>query len=139
SVVALMSSAGSATDLAARAARCALTMRASLPNAAMAIATGRAVVHRDHLPVGEVIDTAARLLADRARGIRIDEVTAGLLDPRFDVVGRDLLGERAEADPARRLLRRPTPCVGRERALAILHALGDERIEGPAPRAVLLV
>ncbi len=141
SVVAVLSTAGSATDLAARAARCALTMRATLPEATMAIATGRAVVTADRFPVGDIIDAAAALLAEGDSGIRIDETTAGLLDPRFEVAGRKLVGEREDAEPARRLLGRPTPCVGRDREIAVLDALLDECLDEDEPqaRAALLV
>ncbi len=56
----------------------------------------------------------------------IDELTAGLLDPRF-VIGGDerglaLSGERDLADAGRSLLGRPSPCVGRDAELERLRA-----------------
>src|SRR5262249_54303734 len=137
-----------ATDQAARAARCALAMSAIAGHRPMAIAMGRAE-SGSRLPEGDVIDRASRLLADLARrpgdlpSIALDEVSAGLLDARFDVVehsetgGGDpdssaggpggkapreiahesqlrLRGERAVAHVARTLLGRPTSCVGRD-------------------------
>src|SRR5262249_3732027 len=106
-----------------------------VPDATMAIATGRAVVTAERFPVGDIIDAAAELLHETGEGIRIDETTAGLLDPRFEVAARRLLGEREEAEPGRRLLGRPTPCVGRDREIAVLEALLDECLDEDEPQA----
>jgi hypothetical protein len=143
SVVALMSSVGSATDLAARAALCALAMRARLgDDNAIALATGRAVMSSLKMPVGDVIDRAARML-EGGGGVAIDEITAGLLDARFrveEVGGRlRLTGEREPTETTRRLLGKPTPCVGRERELSLLAGVWGECIEEPGARAVVLV
>src|SRR5262249_9759200 len=144
SVVALLSSAGSATDLAARAAHCALALRARLAgDLGIALATGRAVMSSLRLPVGDIIDRAAGLLPDAAGKVRIDDVTARLLDPRFEVGGTsgrlELVGERDPTGSHRRLLGRPTPCVGRERELAVLDGLMAECTEEPGARAAILV
>ncbi len=106
-----------ATDQAAQAARCALAMRAFANGRAMAIAMGPAD-STSKLPEGDVIDRASRLLSHAAQGpgglppIALDEVSAGLLDARFDVVEREaglvLCGERALAQGQRTLLGRPT-------------------------------
>ncbi|HWL89246.1 MAG TPA: serine/threonine-protein kinase, partial [Polyangiaceae bacterium] len=128
---------GNATDQAARAARCALALRASLPQVPMALATGR----RDlsgQAPMDEAIERAAHLL-DRERDrpaesriarpgitarprvapIRIDDVTAALLDARFEVAGadddRELHGERDPFTRTRTFLGRPAPFIGRDR------------------------
>jgi tetratricopeptide (TPR) repeat protein len=154
---------GVATDLAAQAGRCALAVRALRPELTLAVATGRGVVQSDRLPVGEAIDRAARLLRlaaldettrsldsqpdvrPRQRpvlGIRIDEVTAGLLDARFDVggdqAGLELRAEREQVDGARTLLGRPTPCVSREAELGTLEAVYAAAAEEPEARAVLV-
>ncbi|HSK05016.1 MAG TPA: serine/threonine-protein kinase, partial [Kofleriaceae bacterium] len=112
-----------ATDQAAQAARCALAMRALVKGRPIAIAMGRTESARN-LPEGDVLDRASQLLADARRapgdppGIALDEVCAGLLDARFDVVEREaglvLHGERPLAQGARTLLGRPTSCVGRD-------------------------
>src|SRR5262249_25296074 len=74
--------------------------------------------------------------------IRIDELTAGLLDVRFEVGGDEagllLLCERESLEGTRRLLGRATPFVGRERELS--HVLGalEECFADDAPRAVLV-
>jgi hypothetical protein len=136
SAVATLAGRGSATDQAAQAARCALAMRRILPDTAMVLATGRGVLE-GRLPVGDVIDRAISLWRAQvpARGgpagntpprgrprvvagaygpIHLDEVTRGLLDARFEVLGLELHGERAAAEAeTRRLLGKVTPCVGR--------------------------
>jgi tetratricopeptide (TPR) repeat protein len=145
SVIAVLSARGVATDQAARAARCALVMRGALPFAPMVLATGRGVLD-GKLPVGEVIDTAAALLRAAAPGhahVLVDEVTAGLLHERFDIVAeggaRELRGVRdAAEEPSRMLLGKPTPCVGRDREIATLEGLLGECVEEPVARAVLV-
>jgi len=145
SVVALLSSAGSATDLAARAAHCALAMRGRLTSdLGIALATGRAVMSSLRLPIGDIIDRAAALLGGAGRHVRIDEVTAGLLDTRFEVAaasgGRlELIGVGDSTGSQRRLLGKPTLCVGREREIAVLEGLMAEAIEEPGARAAVLI
>jgi len=134
---------GSATDEAFRAARCAIAIRKLLPDARMALATGRARVG-ERLPVGEVIDRAAALLGSSSDAeVRVDEVTAGLLDARFDLGGDarglSLRGERPAIAASRKLLGRDTPCVGRERELALLSGTYAECVEESVARAVVVV
>jgi hypothetical protein len=121
-VVATLAGAGAATDQAASAARSALALRAALPDRAIALATGRGVVSA-RSPVGEVIDRAARMLA-LGGPIRIDEITAGLLDPRFEVSGDEqgllLAGELSEVEAPRALLGRPAPFFGRDAEIALV-------------------
>jgi eukaryotic-like serine/threonine-protein kinase len=144
------SSAHSATDLAAQAARCALSLLARLPDVPLALATGRGRYAEGRWPVGEAIDRAARLLhgmgsREPVAAVRIDEVTAGLLDVRFDVRGGaiagelELRGERDLAEGARTLLGKPTPCVGREREIAALVGLFEQCVAEPVARAALVV
>jgi len=139
---------GSATDQAARAARCALVLRNYYPQAPMVLATGRRV-SPERVPVGEVVDRAAALLRGRRgesmptpRPIALDEATAGLLDLRFDVRGDgsalELHGEREIVEAARTLLGKQSPCIGREREIDVLMGLLEECIGEPVARAVLL-
>ncbi|MDC0742502.1 serine/threonine-protein kinase [Polyangium mundeleinium] len=148
--------AGEPTDRAARAARAALRLRAILPDAAIALATGRAEASA-RLPVGEVVDRVAALLeretpalqdgqrgpGGEVLGIRIDDVTRALLDARFDVTslpdGHRLVVERTSGEAARTLLGRPSPFVGRDRELRMVRDLVDAAIEEERPSAVLLV
>src|SRR6185437_11254730 len=92
-----MTSAGTATDLAARAARCALGVRELVPGAPISIVAGRGVASR--LPVGEMIDRAVRLLDPEGGAIVVDDVMGGLLALRFELTaraagGQVLCGER---------------------------------------------
>ncbi|WP_437307236.1 protein kinase domain-containing protein [Sorangium sp. So ce388] len=133
-----------ATDLAARAARCALALHAICPSRPMAVATGRSEVSGAGL-VGGAIDRAARLVARRGPGaqqILLDDVTAGLLDARFEVAageaGPELQREREVIVEARALLGKRTACVGRARELSMLEGLLSECVDEPVARAVLV-
>ncbi|WP_437318403.1 serine/threonine-protein kinase [Sorangium sp. So ce385] len=151
---------GVATDQSAQAARCALMLRAAGGGRPVALTTGRVEV-TGGLPAGDLIDRAARMLAPmmlaqpgpalpgalppaagRGAPIAIDEVTAGLLDARFEVAeteaGLWLLGEEPLARGARVLLGRPTACVGRDWEIATLEGLLARCIEEPRARAVLV-
>ncbi|HEX8108177.1 MAG TPA: serine/threonine-protein kinase, partial [Kofleriaceae bacterium] len=137
-----------ATDQAVQAARCALAMSALARHRPLAIAMGR-TESGSRLPEEDVIGRASRLLAHIARRpgdlprIALDEVSAGLLDARFDVVDHDsqprLRGERAVMHGARTLLGRPTSCVGRDWELGALAGILDECIEEPAARVALVI
>jgi hypothetical protein len=137
-----------ATDQAAQAARCALALRGLAGGRPLPGAVGRAESTRQ-LPEGELIDRASQLLAltPRASGglppIALDDVSAGLLDARFDVIedeaGLWLCGERAVMQGARTLLGRPTSCVGRDWELGALTGILDECIDESEPRVVLVV
>jgi tRNA A-37 threonylcarbamoyl transferase component Bud32/tetratricopeptide (TPR) repeat protein len=148
SLVATLLGAGDATDHAAHAARFALALREMMPDAPIVLATGRGVV-TGKFPVGEVLDRASRLLLDctppdgsRTGPVQLDDVTAALLDLRFEVVENggvtELRGSRESHDVARSVLGRPTSCVGRERDLRTLEATFDECVDESAARVVLL-
>ncbi|MCL4223230.1 MAG: protein kinase [Myxococcales bacterium] len=133
----------SATDLVARAARCALDAR-RVCDGALALASGRGTVGT--VPVGDAIDRAATLLrravsgTEPLRPVAIDEVTAALLGPRFAVDGvplPSLVGERAD-DGVRVILGRRTPTVGRERELTMLLQACTDAADEPAARAVVV-
>jgi hypothetical protein len=139
----LLRSTGAATDLAARVARCALTLRERLPEARLAIATGQGVAAGAH-STGSVIDTGIELIRQEGlgEGIGVDDVTAGLLDGRF-VVRRAsgthaLVGEASSEDTTRLLLGRRAPLVGRDHELAVLERWFDATIRARGTRAVLV-
>jgi eukaryotic-like serine/threonine-protein kinase len=159
SVIAVLTGVGHATELAARAARCALALRAALPAATVTLASGLggALAPR---PVGQAIDRAVALLdeappgdalhrvparSDGHRGavIFVDRVTAGMLDARFDVLDIAntpvLRGEREALDGmVRPLLGRLTPCVGRSFELATLLSSFAECVTESIARAVVV-
>jgi hypothetical protein len=151
-----------ATDQAAQAARCALSIKQGTPAARVVLASGRGL-RAGGQPVGEAIDRGVRLMAGAGAstaivgGVRIDELSAGLLAGRFQFEGAGeaegkpapvrarrtsqglwLVSERRELEPERKLLGRATPLVGRDRELKALALALDEAIEEPAARAMLL-
>jgi len=135
---------GAPTDQATQVARCALKLKAMLPRASLAVSTGRGEMGRD-LPMGEVIDYAARLQAGEKGGsICLDSHTAGLLESRFEVSGREgtekkyLLFEKGVKEAPRTVLGKEMPCVGRDREIGTLEALFDECTGEPTARAVLV-
>ncbi len=163
-VVATLAGNESATDQAAQAARCALAMASALGHAHVVLATGRGVLGGP-LPVGFAIDRAVGLLrhfraqppapstnvvvttpsgapAATAR-VLIDEVTAGLLDVRFETRARgdvafELVQERVAQEAVRTLLGRPTPFVGRSREIGVLSAIYQACIDEPSAQCVLV-
>jgi tetratricopeptide (TPR) repeat protein len=145
SMVVTLSGRGAPTDQATAAAHCALVLRGALPDVAMSISTGRAVLF-GRLPVGDVIDRGAELLRGEMNGvIRLDEVTADLLGARFEIAGQEegslrrvLVGERQLGDRPRTVLGKTTDCVGRERELDLLEGTFDECAAEPVARAVLV-
>ncbi len=141
SYVVTVATTGGASEQVMQAARCALALKAIVPASPMVLATGRGVM-AGRWPVGEAIDRAVRLLGVTPHLVRLDEVTAGLLDTRFDVGGDDaglyLVGERDVVEVSRTLLGKPTPCVGRDRELGVLFGLYEECVSEPLARAVLL-
>ena len=145
SVLVVLPGAGVATDQAARAAECALRVRSVSPDVRVALATGRAEVGA-MVPVGDVIDRAVQLShVERAPlgrpAVRMDDVTAGLLDARFER-GVDaesaLLFGRTEDGDARTLLAKPMPCVGREAELATLEAVLAKCVGDGVAQAVVV-
>jgi tetratricopeptide (TPR) repeat protein len=134
-VVAMVTGAGSATDLAALAARCALGIRAALfEGDSVALVTGRGE-DRAQSTLGEVLERAASLLDTAAapEGVRIDPVTRALLDVRFEVTEQagmlGLAAEREIGTGARKLLGKPSPYVGRDRELRGLLQLVEASFE----------
>lgn len=141
-----------ATDLAAQAARLALSLRTILepmPSAfgaerSIALAMGR-VGSTERLLMDQAIDRAAKLcsLSSGAKPpILLDEVVAGLLDARFDVreseAGFVLRGERELAEGTRTLLGKATPCVGREKELRFIEGSFEECLGENAAQVVLV-
>ncbi|MGZ3456659.1 MAG: protein kinase domain-containing protein, partial [Polyangiales bacterium] len=140
-VLVTLRGAGSPSEQAARAVRCALAIAADNPTAPVVVSTGRMVVAGD-VQVGDVIDRATRVVLEGSRGVRIDAATADLLDEgRFDIRGdgafRVVVAEREEL-ANRTFLGRATPCVGRTRELAQLTASIDECIDDARAQVALI-
>ncbi len=143
----LLRGLANARDEAARAAACALAIVNEVPNVRVAVATGAAEV-TGRWAAGPVVDRAAALLDLTRTGatstaVRIDDVTEGLLDVRFHVEKTNgasiLVRVEAFAGDVRRVLGKPTPCVGRERELAFLESTCLEAVSDSTARAVLVL
>jgi eukaryotic-like serine/threonine-protein kinase len=137
---------GAATDQALVAARCALLFKERWPELVGVLVTGVGVLDARQ-PAGEVMDKAGRLLRGMTRAcssaVLLDEVTAGLLGPGFQLSRFDsdtflLHGERSVTDASRPLMGKPTPCVGREQELAFLEVTLTSCVEENSARAVLV-
>ncbi|MDC3959846.1 protein kinase domain-containing protein [Polyangium jinanense] len=158
-LVVVVTPAQSAVDLATQAARCALAVHAAWPTARVALTTGRGVM-KEKVLVGEAIERAFSRVAPgetppvdgemggppavSQSGIFLDELSAKLLESRFAITfsGQTpiLCEERViEVDESRLLMGRPTPCVGRERELALLVAAIEGSIEQAEPAGALVV
>ncbi len=129
-----------ATDLAIRAARCALAVRAVMPGAGVSLTTQHAVVE-GRRGAEALVDGAAAMR--RARQIHIDARTRELLPEHFEVVTGDgglvLVAERAQETVARTVLGRPTPFVGRQAVLRQLDAAVEGAFEDRTAHAMLVV
>ena len=136
-----LANADAATDLAARAARCALGLQHVLGDAAIAVVTGREILGAE-LHDTDLVHHALDLLESGAEPstVRIDELTSALLDCRFDVgdTGRALRGEQRESDRARLLLGEPTACIGRDQELDQLEMTFDQCAREHVASMVLL-
>jgi serine/threonine protein kinase len=134
---------GMLREQAAQIARCALVLKARIPNVVIAIATGRAALLAK-LPVGPLVDRLAGLATSEQAGvIRIDEVTARLLPARFRVEGavldRQLLSEDDRDEHPRELAGKVVPFLGRDREVAALRGLYRESVDEHIARSALVV
>jgi len=139
-----------ASDQVLLAARCALSIQERWPQVSIVLSTGRGQLGSQQ-PVGEVMDRAGRLLrqgeqlpASSPAHLLLDEVTAGLLGPGFELARLtsgvyQLRGEQLDADASRLLLGRPTTCVGREQELAMLELAFGSCVEDSSARALLVL
>jgi eukaryotic-like serine/threonine-protein kinase len=92
------------TDVASRAARCALALSAAAPGARIAVASGR-FAGEDSFPHALVEGALELTSVDPGGSIRVDDMTASLLDARFEVTrdgARLSLASAATPRPATR-------------------------------------
>ncbi len=113
-------------DMAERALRSGLLLKAQWPEALVAVATGRGRFPQK-MPMSEAVERATRLLTAAADSAYVltDDLTCRLVGTHLDI--RPLVdgvfavyGESDEVDRSRPLLGQPTPCVGRQPELALL-------------------
>ena len=143
-LVVIFESPSAPNEQALRAGACALAVRDAFPGARIALVTGRTATGRDESPATVVERAVSLLVGAGGDPIRVDTLTAAFLENRFEIGGRDealtLRGPVGEADgPPRTLLGRATPCIGREKELALLEATWRECLGEAVPRAVVVV
>lgn len=149
-IVASLVGRGAATDQAAQTARLGLAIRAAVPGHPLVLTTSRAVVDEER-PIGDAIERATTLLRRERRAreaealprrIRIDDLTAALLDRRFETRIEDdarvLVGVRESHEGGRTLLGKQTPFVGRRRELGMLSAAFEGVAADHVAQAVLV-
>jgi tetratricopeptide (TPR) repeat protein len=129
-----------ASDDAVRTARAAFAVRHALPEVALVLASSRSAGY-GHVALGALVDRAARDLASTPCGaIRIDGLTAGMLEARFEITGDSdalyLRPERDESEGGRARAR--SLWVGRDVELAYLEGIYGECTAEPIARAVLV-
>ena len=139
---------GTATDQAKLAAHSAMYVKGRWPESLTVLTTGLSV-RGAPLPVGQVMDRAGELLhllerqPEAASRVVLDGMTAQLLEPYFQFHPLEsgaflLLSEDPDVDQNRRLIGRPTPCVGREQDLAWLTLTYESCVEENVASAVLV-
>ena len=130
------------TEQVILAARCALAVLRHDRLAKLALCTGRMLL-AGHGRAGQLFERGALLLAEAPAGaITVDETSAALLEPSFDVLhgikGSQLVSERPVDEAPRRPHGRLTLFVGRERELERLALLFRECVEESTSRVVLV-
>lgn len=134
---------GATTDKATRAAQIALYIRQQIPSYHVVVGTGQGSLSARGM-MGTVIDRVSHHGQRRqheAPQVFVDQTTMGLLGEKFTLVPTDggavLHGQRTDDDVGL-LLGQRTPCVGRERELALLQGTFDEVQSESLPRVVIV-
>jgi tetratricopeptide (TPR) repeat protein len=149
---------GTPSDVATEAGRCALALRHIAPRVCFAVGTGRSsggrgtAAHPTRLEPGDqdalgdlIAETATMLSGCDPGSIRLDVITAGLLEGRFQI-GPDtadpsrqrLLFEKGLKEAPRTVLGKEIPCVGREREITNLLSYWAESSGEPVARAIIV-
>jgi len=135
----ILSNADAATDLAVRAARCALALQHG--GGPLVVVSGREVFGPG-LPESELLDRAVALLeATGGRAaVYVDELMAALLKNRFEIGRgeRRMRGELCEPDGRPLLAREPVAFVGREQEIEQLDTIFGQCTEERTASMVLL-
>ncbi|MET0342241.1 MAG: protein kinase [Polyangiales bacterium] len=134
-----------ADEQAVVAAQCALAVNQMLARRApIVVCTGRGQVGEQQ-PLGELFERGAALLASTPPGqVRVDDVSAALLDARFELAGDEQAGhtltrERSGGEAPRTVLGQTTAFVGRDRELTQISMIADECRDEKVARAVLVM
>lgn len=153
SLVIVVGKGASAKEQAATAARCALLLLERNPSAQVTLVTGRGVLGpRGGVPEGEVFARASALLRERAianatgshaTGIWIDEITASVLGPGYDIerAPNSIVLTGIDTDFAKDVhhsLGDGLSCIGRDREISQLLSSLDGVIEDERSAAVVM-
>ncbi len=129
---------GTVADRASVVAVVARAIVAAVPGVRVGLAAGVTKGSTARLPVGELLERAARLARGaQPGGVAVDTIVRDLLEARFEVHDQTLGGPWA--DRQRRVMGKIVPFVGREKDMALLEATVADAIEESAPRALLVV
>ncbi len=149
-MVTVLGATRSQGDEPIRAARAALLVTSSIPDARAVIAVGHAIATTDSSSrargsnlAAQALELAARQLEQAESGtVRADAAVIQALAGRFvlqeDRKGAVILREDPTGFGARLLLGKPTPTVGRDKELALLCSLYEELIDEGSPRAAVV-
>jgi serine/threonine protein kinase/tetratricopeptide (TPR) repeat protein len=130
-------------DLAVRAARCALKLKAGRPGSSIGMSIGHAVKETD-LRTDHLVGSALRLLSKQHVGsIHISDEVKRLLEGRFEIVaepdGRSrLLFEKGLREAPRTVLGKEIPCIGRDREVRELDGLFEVCVEDEVAQAIVV-
>jgi tetratricopeptide (TPR) repeat protein len=135
---------GKSTDLAVRAARAALGVRALVPDRPLFVACGQVPVGYHGPGIDNLCEAGLRTLAITPPGrIVLQDIVVALIEGRFDLSTegplRFLVGEKAAIETRRRLLGKSTEFVGRGRELASLVGMMTACVDEGSAQAALVV
>lgn len=142
SVAAVLDTLGTPAQQVERAARCALRLREQVADSPIVMASGWANPN-DQSALDELIESATVLFdAGTANGVVVDSATTAMLNQRFEgrFAGDALIIERESVTgtSVRKLLGKPTACVGRARELALLETTFHQCYEDEEVSSVLV-
>jgi predicted ATPase len=135
---------GKSTDLAVRAARAALGVRALLPGRPLFVACGQVPVGYHGVGLANLCEAGLHTLKVTPPGrIVLQDIVVALIEGRFDLITegplRFLVGEKAVLETRRRLLGKATEFVGRGRELASLVGMMTACVDEGSAQAALVV
>jgi eukaryotic-like serine/threonine-protein kinase len=135
---------GKSAELAARAARAALGIRALLPSRPLYVACGQVPMGDLSAAVTGLVSEGREVIAALGPGrIVLQDIVVALVDGRFEVTREGdrqfLTGEREMGESRRRLLGKETDFVGRARELASLFGMLTACTEEGTAQAALVL
>jgi len=145
SFLALFTGTSVATDLAIKAAHCALALRRIASHRRISLSVGF-TESTGNRQLGAAIDRVTRgvvqdLQGNTANHVILDEFAVGLLEARFQVGKVDqafVLQDERDVSDARTLLGKPTPFVGRDRDVRQIETSFEECINNSQAKVIVV-